>query len=232
MLNRIGDIEVVVRKFQSKDRGRVRDIARNTGQKGNPTKTYFEDDEVVPIVFTDYFMDYEPESCFVAEVGGVVIGYLVATKDVRRYYKVFWLKIIPRLILRFAWKILTFQYRKKRSYMTLWWLLARSWREIPRVQMDRYPARMHANLEPGYRNGTGTKLLDTLLNHFEEVGVRGVHGIFVEPEENRRMSHWFRRRFGFKELAQSKFSLWEELTGQRWVFKLVVLDLSASDQTA
>lgn len=230
-MNRMRDVEVVVRKFQSKDRDRVREIARNTGQKGNPTKTYFEDDEVVPIVFTDYFVDYEPESCFVAEVGGVVIGYLVATKDVRRYYKVFWRKIIPRLILRFAWKIITFQYRKKRSYMTLWWVLARSWREIPRVQMDCYPARLHMNVEAGYRIDVGTKLGYAFINHLKKVGVRGAHGIFAEPEGDHRMSRWLQRRFGFKEIAQSRLSVWEELTGHRWGFKLVVLDLSASDQT-
>ncbi|MCK4827936.1 GNAT family acetyltransferase, partial [bacterium] len=71
----------IVRLFEEKDRKLIRAICRQTGQKGNPARLFFEDEEIVPMIFADYYMDYEPESCLVAEVDGRVVGYMLACKD-------------------------------------------------------------------------------------------------------------------------------------------------------
>src|SRR2546425_1926411 len=135
---------VIVRQFEENDRERIREIARNTGYKGEPTRSFFEDEEVIPILFADYYIGYEPESCFVAEVDGKIFGYMLGCKDTRRYYRVLLWKLLPGLIVRILWKIVTLQYRRKTTYVTLW-VAMRAWREMPRFSLAQHPAHVHIN---------------------------------------------------------------------------------------
>jgi GNAT superfamily N-acetyltransferase len=217
---------VVVREFQEKDRQRVREIARNTGQKGNPTSVFFEDEEVIPIIFADYYMDYEPESCFVAEADGEVIGYMLGCKDTRKYHRVLMWKIAPRLILRVVWKILTLQYRQKRTYLTLLWLVTRAWREVPSTPIDQYPAHVHINVETKHRrSGAATKLANRMVAHFKEAGVKGLHGIIVEPEGDDRFSRLAHTLYDARVVAVKRFSSWDRFTQKKWYAKVLVKEL-------
>jgi ribosomal protein S18 acetylase RimI-like enzyme len=217
---------VIVRPFQENDRPRVREIARNTGQKGNPTNRFFEDEEVVPILFADYYMDYEPESCFVAEVDGEVGGYMLGCKDTRNYNRVVMWRIAPRLIARVLWKVLTLQYRRKRTYMTLLWLVTRAWREVPSAPIDEYPAHVHVNIDAGFRAyGLGKKLADAMVAHLKDRGVRGLHGIIVEPEDNDLMTRKAAELYDCRVVTVNPFTSWEKFTRKKWYAKVVVKDL-------
>ena len=217
---------VIVRLFEEKDRASIRAICKRTGQKGHPTRLFFEDEEFVPILFADYYLDYEPESCFVAEVDGRVVGYLVGCKDTRR--KIHWLqtKIYPRLCLRILWKILSFQYRNKQTYQTLWWIISRSWRESFRLPLDEYPAHVHFNVDVAYRSGgLGYRLSHTFRQHILDRGVKGIHVIIREEDGQDDLSSYLCRELGYKILSIKRNTVWENVTGKRWYAKLLVCDL-------
>jgi len=76
-----GEFSVNIRKFESKDRGQLRSISHDTAFMGQPASVFFEGREVFCDALNLYFTDYEPESCFVAEVDSVVIGYLIGAKS-------------------------------------------------------------------------------------------------------------------------------------------------------
>ena len=98
---------VVIRKFEKRDRKRVREICRTADGP-------FEDEEIIPILFADYYMDCEPELCLVAEVDGRVVGYILGgtTAKMKRWMR----RVMPRLALRVVWRIITFQYRRRETY--------------------------------------------------------------------------------------------------------------------
>ena len=72
---------IVIRKFNSKDRNGIRGISCDTAFLGKPRTDFFDDDEILADALTLYFTDYEPGSCFVAVYGEKVVGYLVGAKD-------------------------------------------------------------------------------------------------------------------------------------------------------
>ncbi len=48
-------------------------------------------------MLTLYFTDYEPQSSFVAEKEGQVIGYILGTKDIRKMRKSMEYRVLPGL---------------------------------------------------------------------------------------------------------------------------------------
>lgn len=87
--------EVIIRQYQKDDRDFVRKISWDTSFMGNPAYPIFEDKEILTDFLTAYFTDHEPESCFVAESGKKVIGYLIGAKYVPVLERIFKSKILP-----------------------------------------------------------------------------------------------------------------------------------------
>jgi ABC-type branched-subunit amino acid transport system ATPase component len=71
---------MVVRKFEPRDREAVRCLCCQTGFLGKPIDPVFEDRELFADYLTSYYTDAEPESCFVLEHNGRVVGYLLGSR--------------------------------------------------------------------------------------------------------------------------------------------------------
>ncbi len=224
-------VEVRVRAARPEDRERIRAICQRSVLPGYPTERVFEDVEIVSRLFADYYLDYELESCFVAEVGGRVVGYALACKDTRRYLRVLVTRILPGVLWRIAKGIILRRYRQSETYRTLWWVLTRAWREIPSVSMRAYPGHVHVNVDPAFTEEKlgllriGRRLGDAVMAHLREAGVRGLQGAVAEAEGDERLTEFYRRFYGARIAAVRRFSLWERITGTRWYAKLVVIDL-------
>jgi ribosomal protein S18 acetylase RimI-like enzyme len=212
---------VVVRPYAYSDRERVREICRGGAQRGNPLKVYIEDEELVLPLIADYYMDYEPENCLVAEDSGRVVGYLLGCRDTRRYYRVLVTRILPKLICRIIWKTFTFQYRKIQTYRIFGWILFRAWRELPKAPLDRYPAHIHLTIDRGYRGYRVARwLVEASEKHFRGLGVRGGHAIVIEEVGKNAFS----LVFGGEVLDARRATLWDHCTDKKWQFKLLVME--------
>ncbi len=91
---------VVIRKFESRDREELRKISCDTAFLGKPRTDFFDDDEILADALTLYFTDYELGSCFVAVCSEKVVGYVVGAKNERAMDRVFKLKIAPLLFIK------------------------------------------------------------------------------------------------------------------------------------
>jgi hypothetical protein len=222
---------VLIRKFQPADRERIREICQATALRGKNVKMFFEDGEIVSRLFADYYLDYEPDSCFVADVDGRVLGYALACKDTKKFMRVAASRIVPRVIGRILWKIVTAQYRSKQTYKTLWWVLTRSWREIPSASIDDYPAHIHVSVDPELAEmklavmKLGMRLGQTVIEHLRQAGVRGIHGSIAEEEGDDNLSRFYCHFYGARITEIKRFSLWETLTAKRWYAKLMLIEL-------
>ncbi len=92
--------EIIIRPYAACDRGFVRDIAYDTALLGDSAIAFFEDREILSDFLTVCYLDYEPESCLVAESDNKVIGYLIGTKYVTVLEKVFRARILPSLLTK------------------------------------------------------------------------------------------------------------------------------------
>jgi ribosomal protein S18 acetylase RimI-like enzyme len=171
------ELGVVVRAYEKPDRGRVREVCFRTGYMGEPIDWQWRDAESFADLFTSYYTDREPESAFVVEVGGLVVGYLLGCTDTRRAWTPS--AVGGRHLLR---RGLAFRPGTARVV----WRgagdviadLAR--RRIHLDDLDfsdpRWPAHLHIDLLPEARGvGAGRRLMRRWLDTLRSHGISGCH---------------------------------------------------------
>jgi hypothetical protein len=227
------DKQPTVRRFEERDRQAIRKICSAAAlEKPNPQ--FHEDRELAPLYFTDYYLDYEPESCFVGVAEGRVVGYLVGCKDTRAFHRIFRNRFLPRIMARIGWKLLTLQYRRKATYRTFWWLLVEGFQRTEKlsIPLDEYPAHTHLNLVPEYRGcGLSNQLSDTFRQHLREKGISGLHAILIEKVGDNSLFKRFSGRRRYQLLAVQRYRLLEKITGEAWQLKLIVTRLDKEQES-
>lgn len=167
--------DINVRPYRKSDRGFVRDIAWDTAYFGKPAGAFFDGKEILCSFLTEYFTDYEPESCFVAEVDGRVIGYLIGAKNTNNLSRTFKAKIFPYLLIQ---SILKGIFLKKKNVKFLYCCFRSFFGhefDMPEISKD-YPATLHINLEEKFRNsGIGSRLIAAYLNYLDIKRIPGVY---------------------------------------------------------
>lgn len=140
-----------IRPYQEKDREELRKLCNDTAFNGLGVELLFTDRDFFADIITKYYTDIEPESTFVAEDKGKIIGYItgcVHPKRNRFHSTLILLRLLPKLIYRFI-----FRYKKKnRDFIKKMFST-----EIPKTPKDAL--HFHRNVKKGYRGkGIGTKL--------------------------------------------------------------------------
>lgn len=141
---------------------------------GQSAEIFCHEEEIFASFLTEYFTDYEPESCFIAQVKGKVVGYIIGAKDAKVLEKTFTEKILPKLLKKvFFGKVLL----KPKNLHFLFQLLISSLRgEVFAPSFyKQYPATLHINLLKEWRgNGAGSRLILAYLDYLKQLKVPGV----------------------------------------------------------
>ena len=197
------DEHAVIRKYQPQDREAVREISWNTADKGRTVDLYFHDHEAVADVLTRYYTDYEPDSLWVAEAVGIVVGYLTGCLDTRRCNRMMLWRVGPRAVAGAVGRGALWRGET-------WRLLAAMIRTLllggtPKVDLDTYPAHLHINLRQGFRGrGLGRQLIERFRRQVQEQGLRGIHLVaWGENQDGRR----FFETMGFRLLREQPLVL-------------------------
>jgi ribosomal protein S18 acetylase RimI-like enzyme len=177
--------EVVIRQYRKDDRDFIRDIAWQTAFMGKPADVFFDDREILADFLTLYFTDYEPWSCFVAEINGKIVGYLIGAKNVVILKNIFLAKIAPRLLLKII--INGTILKKKNMVFMLHCLFSFLKGEFKDPDFSRgYPAVLHLNLKESFRNlGIGSRLIAVCVDYFKKGKISGVQLATMSDHANK-----------------------------------------------
>ncbi|MCL2512616.1 MAG: GNAT family N-acetyltransferase [Oscillospiraceae bacterium] len=168
---------VTIRPYQEKDYEYVRAICMG---RAEPPETIDEGTLKSLIIYFDYYVEQEPQNCFVAEGDGKLLGYVICAEDYRAYAKKYKRVYMPRI----------------RKYGIKASLEARESTLAHRILARKYPAHLHIDVLDGYRSlGLGSKLIDALCEHLKSSGVKGLM-LTVAPK-NKRGAHFY-EKYGFK----------------------------------
>jgi ribosomal protein S18 acetylase RimI-like enzyme len=206
-----------IRPFAATDRAAVREIACATGFMGEPADWFWRHRESFADIWTSYYTDIEPESCWVATEGGQVMGYLTGCVDTARAPSP--ARAVTRQMLRHA---LLF----RPGTAGFFW---RSIRDvirspaIPSGELDdpRWPAHLHVDLLPEARGrGAGAALMRAWWERLESLGSPGCH--LGTLAENRAAIAFF-ERCGFQRHGDPVLAPGMRLrTGERMHLQLMV----------
>ena len=191
------DTTVQIRPYEPRDRGAVRQICSDTADAGRPIEHLFPDREVFADVLTNYYTEFEPQSVFVADNGGEVVGYVTGSVNTKRFLRTMMWRIVPVVLVKALlrgtlWHPQT--VRLFRANIGMW--LKNGYRTGP--ALDEYPAHLHVNVRDGFRGQQlGQRLVGAFCERARTAGARGVHaGVSAE---NLRGMHFF-EGLGFVEL--------------------------------
>jgi ribosomal protein S18 acetylase RimI-like enzyme len=182
---------IVVRGFRPGDRPAVRRICHQAGYMGAPADWYWRHAESFADVWTGYYTDREPESFFVADRDGEVLGYLAGCVDSARAPSP--KAALTRAAIRHGLLLRPgtagFFWRGIRESLGL---------ETPTGELrdPRWPAHLHIDLLPQARGqGVGTALMQEWFARLRALGVPGCHlSTFAENAAAIR----FFERMGFR----------------------------------
>ena len=213
--------DYITRPYEKRDREQIRRICCETGFLGDPIDAVFNDRDLFADYLTRYYTDIEPESSWVGEKDGVVVGYLLSCKrwHLHRRWSV-WNAM--RLAVKTVWRLLCGRYDAQ-SRKFLGWILFRGWRESPWTPPDA--AHFHFNSLKGHRKmGIARDLIVTLLEDLKKNGVRRVYGQMVTYEDRRTERLY--EYLGWKVVDKKRISKYDGTLAKELYLTTIIKELS------
>jgi len=199
---------MIIRKYKTKDCSSVEHIQFETyflGKSGSMIAT-------TPKRFNNeikYYFDKEPESCFVAEDKGKVVGYLLGCLDDKNHNESIASFLGKSLVRLFQ---LPFMSSKNRKFFfgqikgISFAVLGMS--EDSKFKTPKNAGHIHINLLPQARGfGVGTKLLKAFFKYAKSKNVKIIHADSWQTKLNPNKNFWIKN--GFKEYCNLKTAFWK-----------------------
>jgi predicted N-acetyltransferase YhbS len=200
---------ILIRPFESKDRADVRQIACDTALMGEPCERFFAGREVMADALTRYYTDCEPQSSFVAETDGQVVGYIIGSLDVKKAGTDFVQKVLGPLIGNSLRQGVLLKGRNIQFFLRLLLSVVRGEFSEPSFAAE-YPAELHINVARGFRGqGLGERLIAAYEEYLIRSGISGVHFATFSDEAAE-----FFKSLGFFVLYQTKRSYFRHVIGR------------------
>lgn len=188
-----------IRSFRPSDRAAVRRLCCQTGFLGEPIDPVYEDHELFADFLTTYYTDHEPQSSFVLEVDGELMGYLLGSRKplVNQLYS------FQQNIVLFIRALLRCPRYNEPSRRFIRWVVMNGWREVPAA--PRRTPHFHINLLPEARKISTTRaLMSAYLSYLYRCGEKRVYGQIV-TFESRRGEKMF-ERYGFRVMNRTEIT--------------------------
>jgi ribosomal protein S18 acetylase RimI-like enzyme len=208
--------DLVIRPFQITDRQEVFRIGADTAFFGNPVETYMEDRNAFLDAFYAYYTEFEPGHAWVACADGKVVGFLAGCVDTRLRNRMLLKTIFPRLVSK---RLHGCYHIGRRSMKYFWGLLVGLLHmEYTHVDLERFPAHLHINIDSNWRGlKLGKRLMEAYLLQLRDLGIPGVH--LDTTTLNGAAIHLY-EKMGFRLLDARPNRFWTKWFGQpvenRW----------------
>ncbi len=203
---------VLIRLYSKEDRNSIIEICSKTGYMGDPVEEYFDDSHLFGLLFCLYYVDYEPENCFVAvdETTNQVIGYILSSFDSELQEKNFKEKIIKKIFRRvFLYTI----WRYPKSFKAIRYMQKIS-KSAPKYEKEKelfneYPAHLHIDILDGYqRKGVGSQLIEILERHLSKHQVKGVH-LGTSDRNTKAIPFYYKMGFSLIYEGSPGYNMWK-----------------------
>jgi ribosomal protein S18 acetylase RimI-like enzyme len=199
-ISRYNESMIHIRPYIKSDRPMVRKICCDTADKGGDIENIFPNRELAADILTSYYTDYEPESLFVAESNGQVIGYVQGCLNNRRYGLALMFLVLPVFVLKGLFLGVFFQkefFHFMKGICKNWKLLFK-WRK---ESFHSHQGHLHIGVSQGYR---GQKIGQRLIEKFLEYA-RGkeIEEVSASVHDKNPAACRFFERLGFANKGQS-----------------------------
>jgi GNAT superfamily N-acetyltransferase len=197
--------EVSIRAYRPADRGQIRALCCETGYFGGPVDRLFQDRELFADLFTNAYLDYQPQWALVAEAEGRVVGYLLGA--VSSQFDLLLMRSGLVTTCKMLWRLGCGRYAgHPRSRQFVRWLLLDGFREQPRHPPKA--AHLHFDLEKRFRGrGISRRLWEMYSEQLRRARIGCCYGAFFSSPWRRPETVY--SRYGFEEFDRRRTTLFE-----------------------
>lgn len=176
-----------IRQYLEKDKENVRFVCLNSD---GPCKSSKRGINFALAVYCDYYIENEPENCFVAtDENDNAIGYIISAQSFDGFKEIYMNSYYTR--------IAKWEYKRRKSA-----LRAIASQEKYKAE---YPAHFHIDILPGYQHmGLGRKLMDALCDNLRKKNVEGI--MFTVWHKNHNAIRFY-EKYGFKLIETKETTL-------------------------
>ncbi len=182
-----GSDRMEIRPYKPNDKENVRFVCLNSD---GPCKSSKRGINFALAVYCDYYIENEPENCFVAtDENDKAIGYIISTENFDKFKEIY--------IKDYYTRIKKWEYRRRKSAL----------RAIASQEKykEEYPAHLHIDILPEYQHmGLGRKLMDKLCDNLRNKGVKGV--MFTVWHKNYNAIKFY-EKYGFQLIETKETTL-------------------------
>ena len=172
---------ILIRKYRESDCEQVQKICIATATGPFAQNEAFR--LLLLTTFCNYYIEQEPENCFVADNGQGAVGYILCAEDANTWSGTFQEKYINNL---------------PDENLKLFCLGTMN---SPLKFSSEYPAHLHIDILPEYqRKGIGTMLMDALVKHLRD---KGIHGLMLSVAADNVKGRQFYNKYGFRVLEET-----------------------------
>ncbi len=199
---------MIIRKYTPTDRNAVEHIQFETWNLGKSASLLANDKKR----FSDeikYYLEEEPESCFVAEEKGKVVGYLLGCLDDKDHNESISGFLLKSIGIFFQLPIMDKKDRRhwfgtiKMIFGAIFGLS-----EDSKFRVPKNSGHIHITLLPSARGfGAGTKLLKEFFKYARSKKVKLIHADSWRTRLNPNKNFWIKN--GFKEYSKVKTIFWK-----------------------
>lgn len=203
------DSGIIIRNFKPEEKKAIREISVQSSIFGEYTDQKLLNEEIIADLLTSYFIEYEPQFCFVAEKDSEVVGYLLGSSDVQKMHKVIRSKIMPELVKKAFQSGLIFRAPNLGLMKNVLNSYCKGEFKVPDFSQE-YPATLHVNISPRYRGKMiGSLLVYHFLQILKEKQVKGIHFGVLSDKAKR-----FFEKLGFEILFSGEYTFLRYLSGE------------------
>ncbi len=171
---------VFIRKYEEKDRADVQFVNHNS--EGPEEVPDFLTGQFYHNTFCNYYIEHEPENCFVLDDNGRAVGYIICAENFDRFKEIYDRDYLPRSNTfgedRYEWASTAYNCQEKFK--------------------NEYPAHLHIDILPEYqRMGMGGKMVEALCDHLAK---KGIHGVCLTCGPRNEKAVNFYKKYGFELL--------------------------------
>ena len=176
---------VLIRPYDAKDHDRVQYICVGTGPEMLNERPEMRD--FLLNAFCNYYIEKEPQNCFVAADKDQAIGYILCAENTKAWAEVFPGPYAPE---------------DPQNPIGLFYEGSKA---MPLKFAEDYPAHLHIDILDDYqRQGIGFRLMDALTAHLR---AKGVPGVMLSVGADNEKGKNFYRKYGFSVLEETEHEI-------------------------
>ena len=170
-----------------------------TADSGKDASGLFKDPDLPGHFYAAPYALFEPELCFVATYNNNPCGYILGTKDSKRFADWCENKWLPPLRLRYEFP------GENDSSLDAAIIRRIHSGHIVKKELADYPAHLHIDILPeGQGQGLGRKLMNTFVNKLKELKVPALH---LEVGKRNTVAVKYYEKMGFHIITEYEFSI-------------------------